>query len=156
MATNDLVDQLVLLGQVEDAYNQEAGNWFTNLLVDFGQATGGHTVYFSNFEVEYKERTQSTSMPSVYRSAKSVILQGYKYGIDMWDPELMGKTAIEKAIKEYKQTQTKLVTDEEVFSSLVQDTDNLLRRIDSVVADEHREQLINYLQTSIASLFTRS
>lgn len=151
---DELINQLVILGEVEDAYTQEAGNWFESLLKAYGATPESEdgARFFKDFEKGYKTKTGQTSMPSVYRSAKSVILQGTKYNIKMWHPALMGKTAIEKAIKEYKTESLKV----ESVSKFYRNVDALISSVDKIENDVDRENVISYIESSVGLLSRRS
>lgn len=54
-----------------------------------------------NGETEFKERTGESSLPSRYRSAKSVIIRARDKGVEYVSEggEALGKTAVEKALR---------------------------------------------------------
>lgn len=64
--------------------------------------------HFASFETEFKKQSGEKRMPGHYRSNKSVLLSCEKFAIPVLDADGFprGKTELEKAIKEHKETPT--------------------------------------------------
>lgn len=82
----------------------EAGAW-NSLVAEVASAyASGQDIKECLTEAEkaFKEATGETSMPTAYRSAKSVVLKAYEYDVQTVDEnnQPLGKSAVEKAIKD--------------------------------------------------------
>lgn len=95
-----LVDGLVFITEADAALKDERDGWF-NQLLKAAMDCGDHELMFSEVESEYKGRTMSTSMPSTYRSAKTVIGKAISLGVDIYDENmnLKGKTRLEQDVR---------------------------------------------------------
>ena len=95
----------VIDGLVKYAVGEKATNeaWGTLVLVVHKARVPGVDLreVLKNAEQEFKEKT-GTGLPSAYRSAKSVLLKAIDHGVPIVteNEQPMGKTAVEKAIKE--------------------------------------------------------
>ena len=92
----EVAKALDLTKRGEEALEKKQEQWWGRL-VELYQRMGGQA--FFEVEKRYKELSGSTSMPSSYRSAKSVIQKAAQFGVLRSG---QGKTATEKAIKEKK------------------------------------------------------
>lgn len=86
----------------------------------------------ANVEARFKDETGDKSMPSAYRSAKSVVCSAKEYGVSLLnhDGSPKGKTEVEKEIKEAKADKS---TDDKI-AALASTIARLLERGDHTVA----------------------
>jgi len=118
------IDSLILLEEVEGAHKRESANWFQDMLAILSPVLFAEwPAIFNEYEELYKKKTDTTTMPITYRTAKSVIINGYNADISgMWDG--MGKSAIEKATKEAR-SKEKVVTPEELLGTIIKACDTI-------------------------------
>ena len=128
------IANLIMLEDVDKAHKKESDNWFKSLLSLVGRQTpiridtGG---FFNEYEDMYKKKKDVTSMPTSYRTAKSVIMTGRKLDINIYGtgdtPSIpMGKTAIEKAIKESRKSKESVpLTNEELLGTIIKARDSI-------------------------------
>lgn len=109
------IDTLILLEDVSNVHKEETDGWFNELLSVIGVASVPPRDCFKYYEEKYKEKTSAKSMPSTYRSAKSVILKGLNHNIHLWG---MGKSAIEKEIRR-KTNMPTTMTDEDRLGTII-------------------------------------
>lgn len=97
----NMVDAIMQFGATEKLTGDAWQTLVTNVQESI---THGYDVkgVLKNAEKEFKERT-SKQLPGAWRSAKSVVLRALKNGINLVDEQgPLGKTAIEKKLKEAK------------------------------------------------------
>ena len=150
------VEKLALLERVEGVHKEESENWFKSLLDLVGQ----HPLedipeLFKAYEKVYKDTTGSTSMPTKYRSAKSVINKGLSVDLDMWTrdgkTQLWGKSMIEKEVKSLCKQQTPpQATAQGTIIKKAQEINVLLTRMDntSKKSTATRQYLSNFFYYS--------
>ena len=124
------VDDLILLSNVESAHKIEQTNWFDALLSMVGKTKANKTdEFFSDYEKLYKEKAQVTRMPTTYRTAKTVIKQGLKYGINMWaegdDGTRMGKSAIEKEVRKERKALLSETSPDDLVGTIIKSVDSI-------------------------------
>ena len=114
----DSIDSLIFLEGVSAAYGEEQEGWFRSLSTLLsGTLHSEWPKFFDEYESTYKEKTSSTSMPTTYRTAKSVISNGYSSGVSDWDT--MSKSRLEKATKERRRAKTSAPTPEELLGTII-------------------------------------
>lgn len=96
-----LITDLIFLDDVDSAYNDKQATWFKDLVLHCNNIAPNP---WAEMEAAYKGETGKTTMPNVYRSAKSVISNALKLGIVLTqNGEALGKSALQAAIKAVKE-----------------------------------------------------
>lgn len=143
------LDVIVKYGVGEKA---NAGAWGD--LCTFAQGVSADDVMplLKDGEKEFKERT-GEQLPAAYRSAKSVLKNALLYGVSvMGDNGVpLGKTAVEKAIKEARASSADKSKDvRDVFDACVEK----MRKAVSAVSDETEKIVLkNYLDDILPSIW---
>jgi len=136
------IENLILLEDVDKAHKKESEGWFKSMLGLLSPVLESDwTQFFSDYEERYKKEASVTSMPITYRTAKSVIRKGFENDVEgMFDN--MGKTAIEKAIKEKRSKEQGVpITDEELLGTIIAHADKIHELLMSlpITSEEYKE-----------------
>ena len=122
------IANLIMLEDVDTAHKKESKGWFKSILSLFGDSSDPSD-FFSRYETSYKNTTGSKSMPTAYRTAKSVIMNGYELSLPLWGDDAkspMGKTSIEKSIKESRKSKESVpLTNEELLGTIIKACDSI-------------------------------
>jgi hypothetical protein len=103
-----------------------------------------------NAENEFKEKTGETTLPSAYRSAKSVVLSSYLNDVPTMSDngEPIGKSAVERAIKDKRPPKEPKTGDEYVSEGL----DLIQKGLHMAVTAAERIALTAYIETNIPTI----
>ena len=153
---NDVVSGLVALNTANGTVESMAQEWYAGLVynsvgsgigqLDMDDKKTVKDFFKSQYEQAYKDQSGATTMPSAYRSSKSVVCKAVRLGVELLDEsgKARGKTEVEKECKELeggdKSNVDKITTMLGTVSTLIdkaRDEGEDLRTVQALLADLH-------------------